>query len=50
LRSYERAKKIFTEGLSEDVADPEKWRLKMKIYEHRYKDAGGPDAAKARGR
>ena len=43
-------RKIFTESLSDDVADPEKWRLKMKIYEHRYKDAGGPDAAKSRGR
>ena len=31
-------RKIFTVGLFEDVADPEKWRLKMKVYEHRYKE------------
>jgi hypothetical protein len=43
-------RKVFTEGLFEDVADPEKWRLKMRTYEHRYKEAGGPDAAKSRGR
>jgi hypothetical protein len=43
-------RKVFTEGLFEDVAHPEKWRLKMKIYEHRYREAGGPDAAKSRGR
>jgi hypothetical protein len=43
-------RKIFTEGLFEDVAETEKWRLKMKVYEHRYKGADGPDAAKSRGR
>jgi hypothetical protein len=29
-------RKVFAEGFFDDVADPEKWRLKMKIYEHRY--------------
>jgi hypothetical protein len=43
-------RKVFTEGLFDDVADLDKWRLKMKVYEHRYKDAGGSDAAKSRGR
>ena len=43
-------RKVFTEGLFDDVADPEKWRLKLRIYEHRYKAAGGLDAAKSRGR
>src|SRR5262249_14269477 len=43
-------RKVFTEGLYQDVADPEKWRLKMRLYEHRYKEAGGADAAKSRGR
>src|SRR5262249_49112016 len=43
-------RRIFTEGLFEDVADPEKWRLKMRIYEHRYNNAGGPDGTKSRGR
>lgn len=42
-------RKVLSEGL-EDVADPETWRLKMKVYEHRYKDAGGSDAPKSRGR
>jgi hypothetical protein len=43
-------RKIVTEDHFEDVADPEKWRLKMKVYEHRYRDDGGLDAAKSRGR
>lgn len=43
-------RKIFTEGLFEDVADPDKWRHKMKIYEHRCKETGGADAAKWGGR
>jgi hypothetical protein len=43
-------RRVFTENLVADVADLEKWRVKMKIYEHRYKDAGGFDPAKSRGR
>jgi hypothetical protein len=43
-------RKILTEGLLDDVANPEKWRLKIKVHEHRYKNASGPDAAKSRGR
>ena len=43
-------RKVFTEGLFEDVSDLEKWRLKLRIYEHRYSNAGGPHAAKSRGR
>lgn len=43
-------RRIFTEDLVADVADPTKWRDKMKIYERRYKDAGGHLPAKSRGR
>jgi hypothetical protein len=43
-------RKVFTEDLFEDVADLEKWRVKMRTYEHRYKDAGGRAPAKSRGR
>ena len=43
-------RKIFTEGLFEDVFAQERWRHRMKVNEHRYKDAGGSDAAKSRGR
>lgn len=43
-------RKILTEGRLDDVADPKRWRLKLKVYEHRYKAAGGPVAVKSRGR
>lgn len=43
-------RKVFTEGLYEDVADLERWRRKMKLYEQRYKGSGGGDAVKLRGR
>jgi hypothetical protein len=43
-------RKIFTDRHFEDVADPQQWRRMMKVYEHRYKNAGGLDAAKSRGR
>jgi len=34
---------IFTEDLFEDVADTSKWRAKLRVYEHRYKDSGGAE-------
>ena len=43
-------RRIFVEGLFDQVKDPAKWRTNMKLYEHRYKEAGGPDAIKQRGR
>ncbi len=42
-------RRIFVEGLFDEVRDPEKWRLKMKLYEHRYEETGGPKAVKGRG-
>jgi hypothetical protein len=36
-------RKTLTENLFEDVADTNKWRAKLKVYEHRYKDAGGAE-------
>jgi hypothetical protein len=43
-------RRIFTEGLIDEVKAPEKWRHKLMLYEHRYKDANGPDTSKRRGR
>jgi hypothetical protein len=43
-------RKIFTENLFDEVKDLGKWKVKMGLYEHRYKDAGGPEATKQRGR
>jgi hypothetical protein len=43
-------RRIFVEDLIDEVIDPNKWRAKMKIYEHRYKESGGPQAIKQRGR
>jgi len=43
-------RRIFVEGLFDDLTDQAKWKAKMTLYEHRYKDAGGPEAAKHRGR
>ena len=34
-------RKIFIENLYEDVKDVARWRAKMTLYEHRYKNAGG---------
>ena len=42
--------RIFVEGLFDDVKDETKWRLKLRLYEHRYKDACGPAATNPRGR
>jgi len=43
-------KRVFMEGLDEKVADPKAWRAQLTVYEHRYKDAGGPTITKERGR
>jgi hypothetical protein len=43
-------RRIFTEGLFDDVKDPNKWRMKMLLYEHRYKENGGTKPIKRRGR
>lgn len=43
-------RRIFVEGLFDDVADLGKWKVKMSLYEHRYRDSGGPEANKQRGR
>jgi hypothetical protein len=34
-------RRIFTEGLYSDIVDAEKWRLKLNLFEHQYKEAGG---------
>jgi hypothetical protein len=43
-------RRIFVENLVDAVKDGGDWRARMKTYEHRYKDAGGPAAVKQRGR
>jgi len=43
-------RRIFTEGLFDEVKDPSTWRAKMRLYEHRYKEAGGLAPVKQRGR
>ena len=43
-------RKIFLENLFDEAKYPEKWRIRMKLYEHRYQEAGGPEAKKQRGR
>jgi hypothetical protein len=43
-------RRVFVEGLFNDVQDPARWRAKMTLYEHRYKDSGGPPATKVHGR
>jgi hypothetical protein len=43
-------RRIFVENLFDDVKDPAKWRVKVALYEHRYKESGGPAANKKRGR
>lgn len=42
-------RRIFTENLFDDVADTAKWRAKLKVYERRYKDAGGAEIAEQYG-
>lgn len=41
-------RKIFIENLYEDVKDVARWRAKMTLYEHRYKNAGGLSARAGR--
>jgi hypothetical protein len=43
-------RRIFVEGLFDDVQEPRRWRAKLKQYEHRYKKAGGLSVIKTRGR
>jgi hypothetical protein len=43
-------RRIFTEGLVDEVKHTAKWRARMTLYEHRYKDSGGPTAIKTRRR
>jgi hypothetical protein len=39
-------KRIFTEGLFEEVVCPVKWRRRLTLYEHRFKNAGGVVSAR----
>lgn len=39
-------RKIFIEALVDDVRDEEKWRFKLRLYEHRWKDAAIVASAK----
>ena len=41
-------RKLFSEGLYETFADPKKWKAQLKLYEHRFKEAGGTTATKPR--
>ena len=34
-------RRIFIEGLFDDLIDKATWRLKLNLFEHRYHDAGG---------
>jgi hypothetical protein len=43
-------RRMFVENLFDEVKDVEKWRLKMRVYAHRYKNSGGPAATRLRGR
>jgi hypothetical protein len=43
-------RRMFVENLFDEVKDVEKWRLKMRLYAHRYKNSGGPAATRLRGR
>ncbi len=42
-------RRIFIEDLFDDVAETARWRAKLKVYEHRYKDAGGIEFAEQYG-
>jgi hypothetical protein len=42
-------RRIFAEDLFDDVADTSKWRARLNVYEHRYKDAGGAEIAEQYG-
>lgn len=43
-------RRIFVENLFDEISDTNKWRAKLRLYEHRYKNTGGPEANKQRGR
>jgi hypothetical protein len=43
-------RRIFVDGLVDEVQDPSKWRMKMARYERRYKESGGTEPNKMRGR
>jgi hypothetical protein len=43
-------RRIFVENLFDEVKETDKWRTKMRLYEHRYQEAGGPEARQQRGR
>lgn len=43
-------RRIFTENLFDEVKDLAAWKVKLSLYEHRYKQAGGPEVTKQRGR
>ena len=43
-------RRIFVEGLYEDVAHAERWKRRMTLYEHRYKNTGGHNQRKTRGK
>jgi hypothetical protein len=34
-------RRVLTEGLFDDIVDKARWRPKLNLFEHRYKDAGG---------
>ena len=41
-------RKIFLEGLVNEVKDLSRWRAKMRLYEHRYAKTGGIPPVKKR--
>jgi hypothetical protein len=43
-------RRIFTENLFDEVKDLARWKVKMSLYEHRHKEAGGPEVNKRHGR
>jgi hypothetical protein len=43
-------REIFTGSMVDDVADTDRWRTRMRLSENRYKQAGGAEISKQRGR
>ena len=43
-------RRVFTEEWVDDVANKNSWKAKMTIFEHRFKNAGGPPIVKRLGR
>jgi hypothetical protein len=43
-------RKVFVADLFDKVNNTESWRWQLRLYEHRYKEAGGPEAKQPRGR